>query len=41
MSVVSGTDHITTTASLLLGRLLEISMNKVNDVLPLAKNWKI
>ena len=36
MSVVSGTDHITTTITS-LGRLLEISMNKVNDVLPLGE----
>ena len=34
MSVMSGTEHITNTITA-LGRLLEISMNKVNDMLPI------
>ncbi len=34
MSVVAHTDNITNTITS-LGRLLEISMNKVNDYLPL------
>ena len=36
MSVMSGTEHITNTITA-LGRLLEISMNKVNDVLPIEE----
>ena len=36
MSVMSGTEHITNTITA-LGRLLEISMNKVNDVLPIVE----
>ncbi len=33
---MSGTEHITNTITA-LGRLLEISMNKVNDVLPIEE----
>ena len=36
MSVMSGTEHITNTITA-LGRLLEISMNKVNDMLPIEE----
>ena len=36
MSVMSGTEHITNTITA-LGRLIEISMNKVNDVLPIEE----
>ena len=35
-SVMSGTEHITNTITA-LGRLLEISMNKVNDMLPIEE----